>query len=330
MSFLELSPEAKAAMKSAEVESVKGFHGESSSLAHHAQDLLKAFAKTQKVEVDLEKLSLLPQLEIAMSHFQPSGKTEKVAKVEPKAEPQLADPKLGSNPEIQPEPIQQGSVLDAALLGACTTRDQHYEKYIVRNAKGLVHHGKDDVPSFDYDVDGQLKKVTTQKGTIVLRPTTYTRREDGKWVDDDGTVTAYDFSVNQTTGELTQRYESKEETQWNRIYHKRIDGTSYTTDLSGKQLQSTSNGDEHRHFAYDQDGNLTSVRYRRDSQNPFGQDFRDSWKRQSDGTWLNLDRDGKPTQRRLKDIQCYNDGTYLEVDFPCNAKVFPLEPPRGR
>lgn len=311
MSFLELSPEVKATMKIAEAEAIKGFAGD---LVHQTQDLLKKFG-----QIDMQKLSSnLPDMEIVMSQFQASDK---------KTVKQHNENKTTGNQELQAEPIPQGEL---SSFSACTTKNNHYEQYIVRDNNGRVMQGKDSVPIFEYDDQGGLKRVTTDKGTIAFRATTYTRRPDGKWIDQDGSLSPNSFSVDQTTGEMTCRYVSAEDPQRSSVFHKRVDGTSYTTDASENKLISVDNGSEHRQFTYDEAGNLKTVFYRRDRTNPFGQDFRDSWSRQSDGSWVNLDAKGKPTGRRLADIQCQTDGTYIEVDFPCHAKVFPLEPARGR
>lgn len=273
--------------------------------------------------------SNLPDLEIVMNQFQTADTKS------PKDKQSTAKGPKEDNPfDPPPADSPDGRTVEASrklteIHQLCQVKDSHYEQHITRDNSGRVLQGKNSVPKLEYDQDGKLTKVTTMEGSFLgsfltgaemFDPVVYKRRADGRWTDEKGAaVYDIDFEVDQLTGKVTERLPGV-------AVHMNADGTSYTTDASGETLLRVDYGKDDRSFVYDSEGRLTKVQYHHDRTNSFGRDFVDTWQRQEDGTWMNFDKDGKPTGRRLQDIQCMPDGTYIETDFPCRATVFRVEP----
>lgn len=317
MTFLEVRDAGREALKAQIKEGVD-------SVVHQAYDLLKSI---EKVSTSRMAPSNLPDLEIVMNQFQ-TAESQKGKQSTAKG------PKDDNLFDAAPADSPEGRTIEAdrkppEILLLCQVKDSHYEQYITRDNNGRVLHGKNSVPKLEYDQDGKLTRVTTMEGSALgsfltgaemFDPIIYKRRADGKWTDEKGiAVYDMDFEVDQLTGKVTERLPGV-------ALHFNADGTNYETDASGQRLLRVDYGKDDRSFVYDSEGRLTKVHYNHDRTNPFGQHFSDTWKRQEDGTWMNFDKDGKATGRRLQDIQCMPDGTYIETDFPCRATVFRVTP----
>ncbi len=323
MTFLE--------MNNAGLDATDRVRNEIQSAFQQAYDILKT---AKRIET-LSNSTHLPNLEIAMANFQEPAKTSQPSKSTGKVQ-DPRDPRDPKDSEIfaDSKDSKNSNLYDyACQTENCKTNDSRYEQYITRDANGRVLHTAQSVPKYEYDQQGNLAKVTIHEGrwlgdlltgADMFKPIVYVRGADGKWrySDDGKEVEVQTIDVDQHTGECTIRYQHA-------IRHLHANGTSHTTDSTGERLMSTQTSTEGRSYTYDAQGNLQEVHYYGPKSGPFGCSWVDKWVRQEDGSWVNI-KDGKPTGRRLKDIQCTPDGTHIEVEYPCTVNLFRLEPGRKK